>query len=64
MSGWKRICKLADRAGVLGLNAVAEGVETELQQLKMTEFSCDCMQGYVFSKPVSQEEAIRFAFRS
>ena len=57
------IRSIIDMAHVLGLNVVAEGVETELQQLKLTEVGCDCMQGYVFSKPVSQEEAIRFAIR-
>lgn len=52
---------IVDMAHVLGLNVVAEGVETEAQVLKLEQFGCDCVQGYVFSKPVSWEEAIQYA---
>ena len=51
---------IVDMAHVLGLNVVAEGVETELQLAKLVQFGCDCVQGYVFSRPVSEVEAIRF----
>ena len=40
-------------------NVVAEGVETEAQLGILTQFGCDCVQGYVFSRPVSDENAIR-----
>ena len=50
---------IIDMAHVLGLNVVAEGVETEPQLLKLAQFGCDCVQGYIFSKPVSEEEAVR-----
>lgn len=37
----------------LGLNVVAEGVETEGQQALLREAGCDCGQGYLYSRPVS-----------
>lgn len=36
----------------LGMNIVAEGVETNLQLEKLRELGCDFWQGYLFSKPV------------
>ncbi len=36
----------------LGLNAVAEGVETEQQKLLLQELSCEVAQGYLFHKPM------------
>ena len=51
---------IIDMAHALGLNVVAEGVETDLQLQKLAQFDCDCIQGYVFSRPVSKEEALRF----
>ena len=44
-----------------GLRVIAEGVETKEQLQKLSQFGCDNVQGYVFSKPVSEEEAIRFS---
>lgn len=40
----------------LGLNAVAEGVETEEQLEFLKAHNCDEMQGYLFSVPVPPEE--------
>jgi diguanylate cyclase (GGDEF)-like protein/PAS domain S-box-containing protein len=39
----------------LKLNVVAEGVETEEQSRLLRSMSCDEMQGYLLSKPVSSE---------
>ena len=55
---------IIDMAHVLGLTVIAEGVETEPQLVKLAHFDCDCVQGYVFSKPVSLEEAIELSIRS
>ena len=52
---------IVDMAHLLGLNVVAEGVETELQMEKLIRLGCDCVQGYVFSRPVSPTEAVRLA---
>jgi diguanylate cyclase (GGDEF)-like protein/PAS domain S-box-containing protein len=40
----------------LSLTVVAEGVETEAQQLFLQEHACDQMQGYYFSKPVPADD--------
>lgn len=42
----------------LGHFVIAEGVETENQKRYLLENNCDCMQGYLFSKPLSQDAAI------
>lgn len=41
----------------LGLNVVAEGVETEVQLNYLKGYRCHKIQGYLFSKPVSEKEA-------
>ena len=43
----------------LGLKTVAEGVEEEEQKRYLINNKCDIMQGYLFSKPVSQEEVLK-----
>jgi len=40
----------------LGLKITVEGIETERQYRILKEFSCDYIQGYYFSKPVSEKE--------
>ena len=40
----------------LGLKVIAEGVETENQQSLLTAAGCDYGQGYLYSKPIHQEE--------
>ena len=42
-------------ARLLGLGVVAEGVETQAQKDFLTEHGCQQMQGFLFSKPLSQE---------
>lgn len=39
----------------LGLTTIAEGVETEQELSCLQEYSCDQMQGYLFSPPVNAE---------
>ena len=43
----------------LNLSVVAEGVESEAQLEKLHEYDCDCIQGYVFSRPLPAAEALR-----
>jgi diguanylate cyclase (GGDEF)-like protein len=45
-------------AHTLGLDVVAEGVETEAHKKILQEWHCDELQGYLFSKPLSVD---RFA---
>ncbi|MGN0505753.1 MAG: EAL domain-containing protein [Lachnospiraceae bacterium] len=40
---------------------VAEGVETEEQKDALTVLGCDYLQGYYYSKPVSEKEFLAFA---
>lgn len=43
----------------LGLKVVAEGVEEEKQLRCLAASGCDVIQGYLFSKPLVEEEALR-----
>jgi diguanylate cyclase (GGDEF)-like protein len=40
----------------LGLQVIAEGVETSAQRDRLLEYGCDMGQGYLYGKPVSAEE--------
>ncbi len=44
----------------LGLQVVAEGVESSAQLRSLTENDCDIIQGYYFSKPVPEIELSQF----
>ena len=44
----------------LGLKTIAEGVETEQQRKLLSSIGCDMMQGDLFSRPVSAEQAVTF----
>lgn len=53
---------IIDLGHTLGLIIVAEGVETENQLALLLQIGCDRIQGYIFSKPISEEEAIKLVF--
>ncbi|OFZ66209.1 MAG: diguanylate cyclase [Betaproteobacteria bacterium RBG_16_56_24] len=42
--------------GALGLNVIAEGVETETQREFLDKHGCHAFQGYLFSKPIPVEQ--------
>jgi diguanylate cyclase (GGDEF)-like protein/PAS domain S-box-containing protein len=45
-----------DLAHNLGLTVVAEGVEDEVALGMLIEYGCDCVQGYLFSRPLPAED--------
>jgi len=54
------VSSIIDLGHTLGLTIVAEGVETKEQLRLLTQCRCDCIQGYIFSPPLLEEEAIKF----
>jgi diguanylate cyclase (GGDEF)-like protein/PAS domain S-box-containing protein len=48
---------LASLAHALGLEAIAEGVETESQLSQVRELGCDLAQGFLFARPMPSDEA-------
>ena len=52
---------IIDMAHTIGLQVTAEGVESEVQLENLLQFGCDSVQGYIFSKPVPPEQAIKFS---
>lgn len=44
-------------AETLGMNAIAEGIETSLQLAQLQSFKCQFGQGYFFSKPLDAAKA-------
>jgi EAL domain-containing protein (putative c-di-GMP-specific phosphodiesterase class I) len=51
---------VVDLAHILGMEVVAEGVETGAQKTLLREMGCDFAQGYLFSKPLPPEAASEF----
>jgi EAL domain-containing protein (putative c-di-GMP-specific phosphodiesterase class I) len=45
-----------DDQSKLGIKTIAEGVETEAQQVLLIQFGCDYIQGFLYSKPVTATE--------
>jgi len=44
----------------LGLELVAEGVETEAQRDFLARLGCDCLQGYLFSRPLPFDDIVAY----
>jgi diguanylate cyclase (GGDEF)-like protein/PAS domain S-box-containing protein len=44
----------------LGLELVAEGVETEAQRVFLAGLGCDVLQGYLFSRPMPFDETVAY----
>jgi EAL domain-containing protein (putative c-di-GMP-specific phosphodiesterase class I) len=40
---------------MLGLEVIAEGVETDLQLARVRDLGCDGAQGFLFSQPIPEE---------
>jgi diguanylate cyclase len=47
---------LIELSGSLGLQVVAEGVETQAQRAQLTGWGCDALQGFLFGRPQPIDE--------
>jgi EAL domain-containing protein (putative c-di-GMP-specific phosphodiesterase class I) len=45
-------------AGTLGIETIAEGVETEIQREALLELGCSYGQGYLFGRPTAQMDGL------
>ncbi|MDF3820098.1 EAL domain-containing protein [Leptospira sp. 96542] len=54
------LVSIINMAHDLGYSVVAEGVEEEDQLRLLKEFNCDKIQGYLFAKPLMEEEVLDF----
>jgi EAL domain-containing protein (putative c-di-GMP-specific phosphodiesterase class I) len=43
-------------AQILGMGVIAEGIETIEQALFLQELGCDLVQGFYYSRPLSESE--------
>ncbi len=50
------ISLIIEMAHVLGLDVIAEGVETNEQYNFLKQIKCNCIQGYFYSKPLPSEQ--------
>lgn len=57
--GAKIIGAIISMAHTINMKVVAEGVETQEQLNYLTDNACDLIQGYLFSRPVAEVEAIK-----
>lgn len=61
LDGHKMIDSIATLAGSLGINVVAEGVETTAHWSYLANLGCQYGQGYYFSRPVDAAAALQIA---
>lgn len=61
--GWKLVKSIIGMAKALSMKTVSEGVESSEQVTTLKKLGCDYIQGYVFSKPLSEKGFIDFADR-
>ncbi|MEH2076761.1 MAG: EAL domain-containing protein [Nostoc sp.] len=46
-------------ANSMGMNAIAEGVETQEQLAQLRSLNCNFAQGYLFSQPIEQQSVLK-----
>jgi diguanylate cyclase (GGDEF)-like protein/PAS domain S-box-containing protein len=55
---------ITDMAEALDISVTAEGVETEAHAERVAALGCDKMQGYLFSKPLTEADFLNWARRN
>lgn len=55
---WKVVKAFISLAHELNITVVAEGVEEKYQIEKLKEINCDLIQGYVYARPLPEEEFV------
>ncbi len=60
ISGAKMIGAIINMAKAINMEVIAEGVETEKQLAYLVKEGCSCIQGYLFSKPLTEENTFKF----
>jgi EAL domain-containing protein (putative c-di-GMP-specific phosphodiesterase class I) len=53
---WEIVSTIILLAHKLGMDVVAEGIETELEKLALKSLACEYGQGYLFAKPLPVAE--------
>jgi diguanylate cyclase (GGDEF)-like protein len=56
---WEIVSTIILLAHKLGMDVVAEGIETDLEKLALTSLACEYGQGYLFAKPLPVAEVAR-----
>jgi EAL domain-containing protein (putative c-di-GMP-specific phosphodiesterase class I) len=62
--GRRIIDALISLSTVLGMNVIAEGVETEEQAQELRDLNCHVAQGFLFSKPLPSDLARAYLVRA
>jgi EAL domain-containing protein (putative c-di-GMP-specific phosphodiesterase class I) len=57
---WQILKMIIELGNSLGLNVIAEGIETEQQKEHLLALGCGDGQGYLFAKPMSLEDTINW----
>jgi len=63
VDGRKVVESIVTLSANLGINVIAEGIETAEHWQQLARMGCELGQGYYFSRPVNAEEALRMAAR-
>ena len=47
----------------MDISVVAEGVENSIQLEYLKEHNCDCIQGYIWGKPLNEEDLNKLLYQ-
>lgn len=63
-SSRKYVATIISLGHIMGIDVLSEGVETEEQLETLRNIGCDYIQGYIWGKPLSEEEARKIVLNS